>query len=65
MSKLDALLVAMFAVAVASAIVMLGAIVISILITLNQVTWTILGLGVLLTIMLAIGIYYFDKHYLN
>nr|DAH82326.1 MAG TPA: hypothetical protein [Caudoviricetes sp.] len=65
MSKLDALLIAMFSVAVAAAIVMLGMIVISILMTLNNMTWTILGLGVLLTIMIAIGIYQFDKHYLN
>ena len=63
MSKLDALLVAMFAVALASAIVMLGAIIISILMALNSITWTILGLGALLTIMIAIGIYQYDKHF--
>lgn len=40
-------------------------IVISVLMVLKPITWVVLGLGALLTIMIAIGIYLFDKHYLN
>lgn len=65
MSKIDALLVALILVGTASAIVMLAIIVISILMTLKPMGWLIFGLGALLTIMLTIGIYQFDKHYLN
>lgn len=51
MSKLDALLVALVLVGTVSGIVISAMIV--------------LGLGALLTIMIAIGIYLFEKHYLN
>lgn len=40
-------------------------IVISVLMVLKPITWVVLGLGALLTIMITIGIYLFDKHYLN
>lgn len=65
MSKLDALLVALVLVGAASGIVISAMIVISVLMVLKPITWVVLGLGVLLTIMIAIGIYLFEKHYLN
>ena len=65
MSKLDALLVALVLVGTASGIVISAMIVISVLMVLKPITWVVLGLGVLLTIMIAIGIYLFEKHYLN
>lgn len=65
MSKLDALLVALVLVGTASGIVILAISVISILMVLKPMTWVVLGLGALLTIMIAIGIYLFEKHYLN
>lgn len=63
MSKLDALLVALILVGTASAIVILAMLVISILTVLKPIAWVVLGLGVLLTIMIAIGIYQYDKHF--
>ncbi|UIE13718.1 hypothetical protein [Enterococcus phage EFap02] len=65
MSKLDALLVALVLVGTASAIVILAMVVISILTVLKPIAWVVLGLGALLTIMIAIGVYQFDKHHLN
>lgn len=65
MSKLDVLLVALVLVGTASGIVISAMIVISVLMVLKPITWVVLGLGALLTIMIAIGIYLFDKHYLN
>lgn len=65
MSKLDVLLVALVLVGAASGIVISAMIVISILMTLKPMAWVVLGLGALLTIMIAIGIYLFEKHYLN
>ncbi len=65
MSKLDVLLVALVLVGAASGIVISAMIVISILMTLKPIAWVVLGLGALLTIMIAIGIYLFEKHYLN
>lgn len=65
MSKLDALLVALVLVGTASGIVISAMIVISVLMVLKPITWIVLGLGALLTIMIAIGIYLFEKHYLN
>lgn len=65
MSKLDALLVALVLVGTASGIVILAISVISILMVLKPMAWVVLGLGALLTIMIAIGIYLFEKHYLN
>ena len=65
MSKLDALLVALVLVWTASGIVISAMIVISVLMVLKPITWVVLGLGALLTIMIAIGIYLFEKHYLN
>lgn len=65
MSKLDVLLVALVLVGTASGIVISAMIVISILMTLKPIAWVVLGLGALLAIMIAIGIYLFDKHYLN
>ncbi|AHN83305.1 hypothetical protein FDI48_gp50 [Enterococcus phage phiSHEF2] len=65
MSKLDVLLVALVLVGAASGIVISAMIVISVLMVLKPITWVVLGLGALLTIMIAIGIYLFEKHYLN
>ncbi|QBZ70277.1 hypothetical protein [Enterococcus phage vB_EfaS_Ef5.3] len=65
MSKLDVLLVALVLVGTASGIVISAMIVISVLMVLKPITWVVLGLGALLTIMIAIGIYLFEKHYLN
>lgn len=65
MSKLDVLLVALILVGAASGIVISAMIVISVLMVLKPITWVVLGLGALLTIMIAIGIYLFEKHYLN
>lgn len=65
MSKLDALLVTLVLVGTASGIVISAMIVISVLMVLKPITWVVLGLGALLTIMIAIGIYLFEKHYLN
>lgn len=65
MSKLDVLLVALVLVGAASGIVISAMIVISVLMVLKPIAWVVLGLGVLLTIMIAIGIYLFEKHYLN
>lgn len=65
MSKLDVLLVALVLVGTASGIVISAMIVISILMTLKPIALVVLGLGALLTIMIAIGIYLFEKHYLN
>lgn len=65
MSKLDVLLVALVLVGTASGIVISAMILISVLMVLKPITWIVLGLGVLLTIMIAIGIYLFEKHYLN
>lgn len=65
MSKLDVLLVALVLVGSASGIVISAMIVISVLMVLKPITWVVLGLGALLTIMIAIGIYLFEKHYLN
>ena len=65
MSKLDVLLVALVLVGAASGIVISAMIVISVLMVLKPITWVVVGLGALLTIMIAIGIYLFEKHYLN
>lgn len=65
MSKLDVLLVALVLVGTASGIVISAMIVISVLMVLKPITWVVIGLGALLTIMIAIGIYLFEKHYLN
>lgn len=65
MSKLDALLVALVLVGTASGIVISAMIVISVLMVLKPMVLVVLGLGALLTIMIAIGIYLFEKHYLN
>lgn len=65
MSKLDVLLVALVLVGAASGIVISAMIVISVLMVLKPITLVVLGLGALLTIMIAIGIYLFEKHYLN
>lgn len=65
MSKLDVLLVALVLVGAASGIVISAMIVISVLMVLKPIAWVVLGLGALLTIMIAIGIYLFEKHYLN
>lgn len=65
MSKLDALLVALVLVGTVSGIVISAMIVISVLMVLKPIAWVVLGLGALLTIMIAIGIYLFEKHYLN
>lgn len=59
MSKLDVLLVALVLVGAASGIVISAMIVISVLMVLKPITWVVLGLGALLTIMIAIGIYLF------
>ncbi|WZP35153.1 hypothetical protein [Enterococcus phage vB_Efs19_KEN07] len=40
-------------------------IVISIVTVLEPITWVVLGLGVLLIIMIAIGIYQYDKQKYN
>lgn len=65
MSKLEVLLVALVLVGAASGIVISAMIVISVLMVLKPITLVVLGLGALLTIMIAIGIYLFEKHYLN
>lgn len=65
MSKLDALLVVLVLVGTVSGIVISAMIVISVLMVLKPITWVVLGLGALLTIMIDIGIYLFEKHYLN
>lgn len=65
MSKLDVLLVVLVLVGAASGIVISAMIVISVLMVLKPIAWVVLGLGALLTIMIAIGIYLFEKHYLN
>ncbi|WJJ54372.1 hypothetical protein vBEfaS95921_0029 [Enterococcus phage vB_EfaS_9592-1] len=65
MSKLDALLVALVLVLTVGVIVISAMIVISVLMVLKPITWVVLGLGALLTIMIGIGIYLFEKHYLN
>lgn len=65
MSKLDALFTEFILVVMASGIVISAMIVISVLMVLKPITWVVLGLGALLTIMIAIGIYLFEKHYLN
>ncbi|QBZ69856.1 hypothetical protein [Enterococcus phage vB_EfaS_Ef5.4] len=59
MSKLDALLVALVLVGAASGIVISAMIVISVLMVLKPITWVVIGLGALLTIMIVIGIYLF------
>lgn len=65
MSKLDALFTAFILVVMVSAIVILAISVISILMVLKPIAWLVLGLGAMVTILIAIGIYQFDKHYLN
>ncbi|BCU01240.1 hypothetical protein [Enterococcus phage vB_EfaS-SRH2] len=65
MSKVDVLLVVLVLVGTASGIVISAMIVISVLMVLKPIAWVVLGLGALLTIMIAIGIYLFEKHYLN
>ncbi|MGV2809917.1 hypothetical protein [Enterococcus faecalis] len=65
MSKLDALLVALVLVGTVSGIVISAMLVISVLMVLKPIAWVVLGLGVLLTILIAIGAYQFEKHYLN
>lgn len=65
MSKFEALMMALVLVGTASGIVILAISVISILMVLKPMAWVLLGLGSLLTIMIAIGIYLFEKHYLN
>ena len=65
MSKLDVLLVALVLVGTASGIVILAISVISILMVLKPMAWFVLGLCATVTILIAIGIYQFDKHYLN
>ncbi|QAX97304.1 hypothetical protein Max_50 [Enterococcus phage vB_EfaS_Max] len=65
MSKMYVILVALVLVGIATTIVISAMIVISILMTLKPMAWVVLGLGALLTIMIAIGIYLFEKHYLN
>lgn len=65
MSKLDALLVVLVLVGTASGIVISAMIVISVLMVLKPMAWLVLGLGAMVTILIAIGIYLFEKHYLN
>lgn len=63
MSKLDALLVALIWVGTASALVILAILVISILTVLKPIGWLVLGQVALVTILIAIGIYQYDKHF--
>ncbi|WAX15154.1 hypothetical protein EF326P1_00022 [Enterococcus phage EF326P1] len=65
MSKLDALLITLILVGTASGILIVGMHVILILMTLKPISLLALGLGVLLIILISIGIYQYDKHYLN
>ncbi|WKV32741.1 hypothetical protein [Enteroccous phage Ef212] len=63
MSKFEGFIMACMFVVMASAIMILEIIVISILMTLKPIGWLILGLGALITIMITIGIYQYDKHF--
>lgn len=65
MSKLDALLVVLVLVGTLSGIVISAMIVISVLMVLKPIAWVVIGLGVLLTILIAIGIYQYDKQKYN
>lgn len=65
MSKMDALLIAMVVVGVIASIVISAVVIISILATLDAIGWVVLGLGLLLTIWVAIGVYQYERHHLN
>lgn len=63
MSKFEGFIMAGMFVVMGSAIMILEIIVIAILMTLKPIGWLILGLGALITIMITIGIYQYDKHF--
>lgn len=63
MSKFEGFIMACMFVVMGSAIMILEIIIISILMTLKPIGWFILGLGALITIMITIGIYQYDKHF--
>lgn len=65
MSKFEAFMMAIVAVGL---LMVFGPLLFGIVVVLSvmkPIGWIVLGLGALLTIMIAIGIYLFDKHYLN
>lgn len=65
MSKLEALEMTVFIVMSMLAVGGSGLVVIILLLNLKLIAWVVLGVCILLTMLLAIGIYKYDKHYLN
>lgn len=64
-SKLEALCLAVAFVVLLGCFILLGIAVVCMLLSLNTIEWLILGVALVLILMLWVGIYLFEKHYLN
>ncbi|WPF65085.1 hypothetical protein [Enterococcus phage EF-M80] len=64
-SKLEALCLAVAFVVLLGCFILLGIAVVCMLLSLNTIEWLIVGVALVLILMLWVGIYLFEKHYLN
>lgn len=64
-SKLEALFLVVELVVLLGCFILLGITVVCMLLSLNTTEWLILGVALVLILILWIGIYQYDKHYLN
>lgn len=64
-SKLEALCLVLAFVVLLGCFILLGITVVCMLLSLNTMEWLILGVALVLILILWIGIYQYDKHYLN
>ena len=65
MSKLEALEMAVFIVMSMLSVGASGIVVIILLLNLKLIAWVCIAITAVITILLWIGIYQYDKHYLN
>ena len=65
MSKLESLEMAIFIVMSMLAVGTVGFVVIILLLNLKLIAWVCIGITAVITILVWVGIYQYDKHYLN
>lgn len=63
MSKLDALEIALFIVMCILAVTVSGLVVIILLLNLKPIAWVCIAITAVITILVWIGIYQYDKHF--
>lgn len=63
MSKLDALEIALFIVMCILAVTVTGLVVIILLLNLKPIAWVCIAITAVITILVWIGIYQYDKHF--